>query len=689
MFDNLVFVKIIFKLNHPKIYSKIMKYQTTLPDFSDLCARDISSNVSSLIKAQREKIKNLLNDDTKPNLSLVSEIEEMHHKLSMVFSPISHLQNVIDDPDWREAYNRCIPLLTEYGTELSQDPDLEKAYHKIIKKLKDKSSPEFSLLEKELKSFALNGVNLDQNKKTKFKDLKKQLSIKQAKFGQNVQDSTDSWFYFTAEESEIIGITSEILQQAKERADKENKSGWQFSLDYPTYHAVMTHAENSNLREKFYRAWSTRASDQADQKKWNNSDNIKEILAIRKEISELVGFDNYAEYSLATKMAETTADVFEFLYDLANKTKSTALNEIEMIEQFAGQKLQPWDVSYYLEKYKQENFSVSDDELKQYFQKSTVQNGIFDVAKSLFDITLEINPNIPVWHESVEFVEVKNLNGEIIGGFYIDLFARNGKRSGAWMDECVIRKNINDNKMLPIGYLVCNFTPPNEKGISLLTHNDVITWFHEFGHMLHHLLTKVDLPSISGINGVPWDGVELPSQFMENFAWNYQVLKDCSKHHITGQYFPKSIFRKLQKARNFGSGLAMLRQLEFALYDLSIHTNYEADKDGDTLNILASIKSQISLLESPDYNRFPMSFSHIFAGGYAAGYYSYKWAEVLAADAFSAFEEGDIFDKKLASKFRKEILEIGGSRDFMQGFKNFRGRAPSLDPLLIQNGITV
>ena len=666
-----------------------MKYQTTLPDFSDLCARDISSNVSSLIKAQREKIKNLLNDDTKPNFSLVSEIEEMHHKLSMVFSPISHLQNVMDDPDWREAYNSCIPLLTEYGTELSQDPDLEKAYRKIIKKLKDKSSPEFSLLEKELRSFTLNGVNLDQNKKTKFKDLKKQLSIKQAKFGQNVQDSTDSWLYFTAEESETVGITSEILQQAKERADKENKSGWQFSLDYPTYHAVMTHAENSNLREKFYKAWSTRASDQADQKKWDNSDNIKEILAIRKEISELVGFNNYAEYSLATKMAKTTADVFEFLYDLANKTKSTALNEIEMIEQFAGQKLQPWDVSYYLEKYKQENFSVSDDELKQYFQKSTVQNGMFDVAKSLFDITLEINPNIPVWHESVEFVEVKNLNGEIIGGFYIDLFARNGKRSGAWMDECVIRKNINDNKMLPIGYLVCNFTPPNEKGISLLTHNDVITWFHEFGHMLHHLLTKVDLPSISGINGVPWDGVELPSQFMENFAWNYQVLKDCSKHHITGQYFPKSIFRKLQKARNFGSGLAMLRQLEFALYDLSIHTNYEADKDGDTLNILASIKSQISLLESPDYNRFPMSFSHIFAGGYAAGYYSYKWAEVLAADAFSAFEEGGIFDKKLALKFRKEILEIGGSRDFMQGFKNFRGRAPSLDPLLIQNGITV
>ena len=664
------------------------QYQTTLPNFIDLSAEVTRSNVSSLLIKQRKRIKNLIEENTKPNFSLVAEIEEMHHNLSKVFSPISHLQNVMGDAEWREAYNACIPLLTDYGTELSQNSDLQKAYSFIMDNLKDKHCPEFTLLEKELKSFTLNGVNLSKNKQQKFKELKKQLSIVQATFGQNVQDSTDSWFYSTNNKSEISGVTDEILQQAKLRSEEKNESGWRFALDYPTYHAIMTHGDSRKLREKFYRAWSTRASDQSDNKKWDNSNNIKDILSLRMKLSKLVGFKNFAEYSLATKMAKSTTEVFDFLYDLAERTKATAKKEIDEIQSFAGHELKAWDSAYYLEKLKQENFSVSDDELKQYFQKSNVQKGMFDVAKSLFGISFEINPDISVWHESVEFVEVSNSKGEIIGGFYIDLFARNGKRSGAWMDECVIRKNIHGNRTLPIGYLVCNFTAPNDKGISLLTHNDVITWFHEFGHMLHHLLTKVDLPSISGINGVPWDAVELPSQFMENFAWNYDVLKSCSKHIKTGECLPENIFHKLTKARNLGAGLAMLRQLEFALYDLSIHTNYDDNKDGNTLDILASIKSKIALVESPAYNRFPMSFSHIFSGGYAAGYYSYKWAEVLAADAFSAFEKNNIFDQKLATKFKKEILEIGGSKDFMQGYKNFRGRDPSLDPLLKQSGIT-
>ncbi|MEC9415809.1 MAG: M3 family metallopeptidase [Pseudomonadota bacterium] len=668
--------------------SEPSKYQATLPDFTNLSAKNTQSDVSSLLKNQRQKIKSLIRDNTKPSFSMVSEIEDMHHKLSKVFSPISHLQNVMDDPDWREAYNSCIPLLTEYGTELSQDPDLEKAYSYVMENLKDKNSAEFALLEKELRSFNLNGVNLSKNKKLKFKKLKKRLSIVEATFGQNVQDSTDSWSYLTDKEPEISGVTNEILMQAKIRAEEKNEKGWKFTLDYPTYHAVMTHGDSRKLRERFYKAWSTRASDQAENKKWDNSKNLIEILTLRKQLSELVGFKNYAEYSLATKMADTTSEVFDFLNDLAEKTKPTALNELKQIESFAGHKLKAWDSAYYLEKLKQKKFAVSDDELKQYFQKSTVQNGMFNVANSLYGITLDINPDIPVWHDSVEFVEVKNSKKEIIGGFYIDLFARNGKRSGAWMDECVIRKKINGKKMLPIGYLVCNFTQPNDKGISLLTHNDVITWFHEFGHMLHHLLTKVDLPSISGINGVPWDAVELPSQFMENFAWNYEILQNCSKHHKTGESLPKDIFLKLQKGRNLGAGLAMLRQLEFALYDISIHTNYEKDRDGNTLDILASVKSRVSLIESPAYNRFPMSFSHVFSGGYAAGYYSYKWAEVLAADAFSAFKESNIFDQKLASRFKEEILEIGGSKNFMQGFKNFRGRDPSLEPLLKQSGIT-
>ena len=667
--------------------SEPSKYQTTLPDFTNLSAKDTKSDVSLLLKNQRQRIKRLIKDNTKPSFSLISEIEDMHHKLSKVFSPISHLQNVMDNSDWREAYKSCIPLLTEYGTELSQDPDLEKAYSYVMKNLNDKNSPEFALLEKELRSFNLNGVNLSTNKKLKFKRLKKNLSIAQATFGQNVQDSTDSWSYLTDKESEISGVSDEILMQAKIRAEEKNEIGWKFTLDYPTYHAVMTHSNSSKLRERFYKAWSTRASDQAEDKKWDNSKNIIEILSLRKELSELVGFKNYAEYSLATKMADTPSEVFDFLNDLAEKTKPTALKELKQIESFAGHKLKAWDSAYYLEKLKQKNFSVSDEELKQYFQKSTVQDGMFNVAKSLYGIILDINPDIPVWHDSVEFVEVKNSNKEIIGGFYIDLFARNGKRSGAWMDECVIRKNIHGKKMLPIGYLVCNFTSPNNEGISLLTHNDVITWFHEFGHMLHHLLTKVDLPSISGINGVPWDAVELPSQFMENFAWDYGILKSCSKHHKTGESLPKDIFLKLQKARNLGAGLAMLRQLEFALYDLSIHTNYEKNRDSNTLDILTSVKSRVSLIESPAYNRFPMSFSHVFSGGYAAGYYSYKWAEVLAADAFSAFEESSIFDQNLASRFKEEILEIGGSKNFMQGFRNFRGRDPSLEPLLKQSGI--
>jgi len=667
--------------------SEPSKYQTTLPDFTNLSAKDTKSDVSLLLKNQRQRIKRLIKDNTKPSFSLISEIEDMHHKLSKVFSPISHLQNVMDNSDWREAYNSCIPLLTEYGTELSQDPDLEKAYSYVMENLNDKNSPEFALLEKELRSFNLNGVNLSTNKKLKFKRLKKNLSIAQATFGQNVQDSTDSWSYLTDKESEISGVSDEILMQAKIRAEEKNEIGWKFTLDYPTYHAVMTHSNSSKLRERFYKAWSTRASDQAEDKKWDNSKNIIEILSLRKELSELVGFKNYAEYSLATKMADTPSEVFDFLNDLAEKTKPTALKELKQIESFAGHKLKAWDSAYYLEKLKQKNFSVSDEELKQYFQKSTVQDGMFNVAKSLYGIILDINPDIPVWHDSVEFVEVKNSNKEIIGGFYIDLFARNGKRSGAWMDECVIRKNIHGKKMLPIGYLVCNFTSPNNEGISLLTHNDVITWFHEFGHMLHHLLTKVDLPSISGINGVPWDAVELPSQFMENFAWDYGILKSCSKHHKTGESLPKDIFLKLQKARNLGAGLAMLRQLEFALYDLGIHTNYEKNRDSNTLDILTSVKSRVSLIESPAYNRFPMSFSHVFSGGYAAGYYSYKWAEVLAADAFSAFEESSIFDQNLASRFKEEILEIGGSKNFMQGFRNFRGRDPSLEPLLKQSGI--
>ncbi|MDE0742991.1 MAG: M3 family metallopeptidase [Woeseiaceae bacterium] len=663
-------------------------YQSTLPDFSSLTAEKAQSDIKCLVKKQRTAIDNLLASSKKTTFaSIVNPIEEMQHELSRIFSPISHLQNVLDQPEWRNTFNSCLPLLTEYGTELSQNTELEKAYRTIIDNLDDQKDPKFSLLKQELRNFALNGVNLTKTKKQKFKDLKTRLSIAEANFSQNVQDSTDAWSLNIEDIKELKGISKEILEQAKNRGFKNKQSGWKLILDYPTYHSVMTHAESRSLREKFYRAWSTRASDQAENTQWNNEENIKTILSLRHQLAHIVGYENFAEYSLAKKMANSTDEITSFLDNLAIKTRSTAKRELAMLEKAAKHNLEAWDTSYYLEKIKQKNYSISDEELKQYLPKENVQKGMFKVANRLYGVSLTKKPMVSVWHDSVEFIEVMDAQNQIIGGFYIDLFARNGKRSGAWMDECVIRKNINGNKSLPIGYLVCNFTPPDKNGISLLTHDDVVTWFHEFGHMLHHLLTKIDLPSISGINGVPWDAVELPSQFMENFAWNYEVLKDCSQHFETGESLPHDLFSKLQASRNFGAGLAMLRQIEFALYDITIHACDDIAKNNNTLDTLELVRQKITLIRTPQYNRFPMSFSHIFSGGYAAGYYSYKWAEVLAADAFSAFEDSYILNEELANKFKTEILEIGGSKDIMQGFINFRGRKPSLEPLLKQSGI--
>ena len=663
-------------------------YQKTLPDFSNLTAKDAQQTIQIMVEEHRKAINSLLKSPNQITFkSLVSPIEDMQHELNRTFSPISHLQNVLDKPEWRNTFNTCLPLLTEYSTELSQNTELEKAYQEILNNLDDPQDPKFNLLKQELQNFTLNGVNLPKSKKRQFIQLRTRLSSVEAKFSQNVQDSTDAWRLNIIDENEVTGISISILEQAKKRARENKQNGWSFILDYPTYHSVITHAENRQIREKFYTAWSTRASDQAEDIQWNNEANVKTILALRHKLANLVGYPNFAEYSLAKKMAGSTDEIVNFLEDLAQKTRLTAINEINLLKKFAIEPLEAWDIAYYLEKLKQETYAISDEELKQFFPKENVQHGIFDLAKKLYGITLKKNPNIKVWHESVEFIEVLDEKNTIIGGFYIDLYARNGKRSGAWMDVCVIKKNLNGEEVLPIGYLVCNFTPPNKQGVSLLTHDDVVTWFHEFGHMLHHLLTKVDLPSISGINGVPWDAVELPSQFMENFAWNYEVLKSCSKHFKTELPLPKKLFNKLLESKNFGAGLAMLRQIEFALYDINIHLDHKNKELDNTLNILNKIRKKISLINTPAYNRFPMSFSHIFSGGYAAGYYSYKWAEVLAADAFSAFENSDIYNKKLAKKFKEEILEIGGSKDIMQGFINFRGREPSLEPLLNQSGI--
>jgi oligopeptidase A len=448
----------------------------------------------------------------------------------------------------------------------------------------------------------------------------------------------------------------------------------------------MTHAGSRGLREAFYKAWSTRASDQGDPQ-WDNSASIEKILALRHRAAALVGFGNYAEYSLATKMAARTGDVIEFLNELASRTRGAARQELDVVQNIAPQPLEAWDAAFYLEKLKQQKYSIADEELRQYFPASKAQSGLFELAEKLYGVSLVKADDIEGWHGMVDYFHVRDESGSIIGGFYTDLYARNGKRGGAWIDECIVRKNLGGDAVHPVGYLVCNFSPPGRAGISLLTHNDVVTLFHEFGHMLHHLLTRVDYPSLAGINGVPWDAVELPSQFMENFAWSYDVLKRSSGHVDTGQPLPKELFLRLERSRHFGAALAMLRQLEFALFDFRVHAEFDPAEGSRVLDVLGQVRQDVSLIKHPEYNRLPHSFSHIFAGGYAAGYYSYKWAEVLAADAFAAFEEAGIFDKQTAARFREEILEIGGSRDIMDAYVAFRGRKPTLDALLRQSGI--
>jgi oligopeptidase A len=515
-----------------------------------------------------------------------------------------------------------------------------------------------------------------------------ELAKAQAGFEHNVMDASDAWTLPITDADNLLGLPEALLSRAAEDARKASLDGWLLSLDFPTYDAVLKHADARDLREAMYRGWVTRGSDQGRDPKWDNSEAIKKILALRHEASNLVGFDSYAEYSLATKMADTPEQVIAFLRELSAHSRAAAEKELAELTEFAGMPLEAWDVAYWLEKFKQDRYSVSNEELRAFFPATTVKEGLFALASQLYGVELAVDPDVTTWHEDVRYFTVRQ-DGDVLGGFYTDLFARNGKRAGAWIDECVRRQKINGYSALPVGYLVCNFQPPNDKGVSLLTHDDVVTLFHEFGHMLHHLLTRVDFPSISGINGVPWDAVELPSQFMENFAWSYDVLTRCSSHHEYNRPLPRDLFDKLIASRHTGAALAMLRQIELSLFDFLLHSEYNPEAPVPVLETLAAVRDEVALIKHPEINRLPHAFSHIFAGGYAAGYYSYKWAEVLAADAFSAFEGAGIFDAATAQRFRREILEVGGSRDIMQAYVAFRGREPTVDALLRQTGIDV
>ena len=660
-----------------------------LPRFHELEPAHALPALRELIAAHRQKLAALVaSSDSHSFESLVVPLEEMQHELRRTFSPVSHLQGVLDDPGWRDAYNDALPLLTEHDAEMSQNKALCDAYKAVARKLGDDApAARRTLVEHALRDFRLGGVDLPDAEKAEFREIRAELATLQAAFEQNVQDSTDSWHLDVDDESRLAGLPASVVDRARRLANEAGRDGHRLTLDFPTWHAVAMHADDRELRHVMYRAWATRSSDCADDPRWDNSEHIEKILALRHRKARLVGFDSFGEFSLATKMAKETGEVIDFLRELARKTRPAAEREMRELEELAGEPLEAWDVAYWLERLKQEKYSVSDELLRQYFPAEHVKSGLFALAGRLYGVALERNDEVQTWHPSVRYFEVKDEAGETIGGFYTDLYARAGKRHGAWIDECIVRKNLGGENVIPVGYLVCNFSPPNEQGVSLLSHTDVVTLFHEFGHMLHHLLTRVDYPGIAGINGVPWDAVELPSQFMENFAWHYDVLASASGHYRSGDALPRELFDRLLESRHCGAALAMLRQLEFALFDFRIHAEYEPARGARPLELLAEVRDEVALVRHPEYNRFPHSFSHIFAGGYAAGYYSYKWAEVLAADAFSAFEEAGIFDRGTAARFRQEILEVGGSRDIMQAFVAFRGRKPTLDALLRQSGI--
>ena len=662
---------------------------SSLPRFDEINPGHVLPAIQQLISSHREQLNTLLAENPDPNFeSLVVPIELMEHELGRVWSPVTHLQSVLGSHDWREAFNQALPLLTEHGTEISQNVRLQRAYAGVGDSLAaDACESHRSAVDHALRDFHLAGVDLPEADKNRFKKIMQELAAIQASFEHKVQDAMDAWSLHIEIADDLVGVPQQTLDRAADDAAEKQLSGWLLLLSYPTYDAIMTHAHDRQLREKMYRAWSTRGSDQGSSPEWDNSDNIEKILALRHEAANLVGFDNYAEYSLATKMANSNEEVLDFLRELAACSRDAAKQELSELQEFAGMDLAPWDITFWLEKYKQAKFSVSNEELRQYFPAKIVISGLFSLAAKLYDVSLEQGRDVAVWHKDARYFSIGNSEGKIIGGFYTDIYARNGKRSGAWIDECISRQHLNGKTELPVGYLVCNFPPLDDTGLSLLTHDDVVTLFHEFGHMLHHLLTRIDIPSVSGINGVPWDAVELPSQFMENFAWSYEALSECSSHVETGEPLPREMFDKLEQSRTAGAGLAMLRQLELGMFDFRLHAEYQPDNPVPALQMLDDVRNEVSLLQHPEYNRLPHAFSHIFAGGYAAGYYSYKWAEVLAADAFSAFKEAGIFDLETAQRFRHEILEVGGSRDIMDAYIAFRGRKPTIDALLRQDGI--
>ncbi|WP_336367804.1 oligopeptidase A [Marinobacter sp. C2H3] len=667
-----------------------------LPRFGHIRTEHMETAIDQILSENRLKIAQLAEQEEPTWETLVQPMQALDNQLSNAWSVISHLNGVMNSEDLRKVYKSCLEKLTEYGTEVSQNAALCEAYKKLAARddFAQLSVAQRKAVENTLRDFRLGGVDLPAEDKKRYADLARELSELTNKFSDNVLDATQHWFKHITDAGELAGLPESALGGARQAAAQRDLDGYVITLDFPSFHPVMTYCENRELRREVYEAFVTRASDQGpDAGTWDNTPVMAEILKRRHALAKLLGFDNYAERSLATKMARTVDEVIEFLNQLAAKAKPQAEAEVAELKAFARNEhgvddLQAWDIGFYSEKLRQKRYDISPETLRPWFPADKVVSGLFRVAEKLFGVQIEAQPDVDTWHENATAYRISR-NGEPVAWFYLDPYARQGKRGGAWMADCRVRwRNLRGQLQLPVAFLTCNFTPPVDGKPSLLTHDEVTTLFHEFGHGLHHMLTQVDVLDVSGINGVAWDAVELPSQFLENWCWNPESLALIARHHETGEPLPQDLLEKLLAAKNFQSGMGMVRQLEFSLFDFRLHAEFTETAPTNPLDMHRAVRDEIAVIESPAFNRFPNAFSHIFAGGYAAGYYSYKWAEVLAADAFSLFEENGIFDPETGQSFLTNILEKGGSEEPMALFKAFRGREPKVDALLRQSGIT-
>ncbi|SEA18669.1 M3 family metallopeptidase [Microbulbifer marinus] len=678
-------------MSNPPLTSPLLD-MPLLPPFDQLQPQQVEPAITALIdQCDRVLDTGLKNPGWD---STLAPLEQAQDQLNRAFSPVSHLNSVLSGP-WREPYEAALAKVTGYWTELGQNRDLYGVYQQLAQ------SPEFAgwpqarrkAVELGLRDFVLSGVGLEGEARDKFAANSRRLAELSSQFANNVLDATNAWTWHTEDAAELAGLPQTALAAARAAAEAKGRDGWLITLDGPAYLAVMTHADNRALRRQVHTAFVSRASDTGPNGgEYDNSAVMEEILALRAEQAQLLGMANYAELSLASKMAHDNDKVLEFLNDLAARAKPAAEREFAELQNFARDELgldelQPWDIAWAAEKLKQERYAISQEELRPYFPYDRVLAGLFTVVEKLFEVSVQRDESVPTWHPDVQYFWLSR-NGERIAGFYLDPFAREKKRGGAWMDSVCVRRQTPDGLQLPVAYLVCNFSSPAADNMpSLLTHYEVTTLFHEFGHGLHHMLTQIDVAAVSGINGVAWDAVELPSQFLENWCWEPQAIALISGHYESGAPLPQALLDKMLAARNFQSAMFAVRQLEFALFDFRLHCREQGASAAKIQQLLDEVRAQVAVVPVAEENRFQHGFSHIFAGGYAAGYYSYKWAEVLSADAFSLFEEQGIFDADTGRKFLHAILEQGGSRDALELFTEFRGREPEIDALLRHSGI--